>query len=427
MARARSGGAGSGSVWGLVVFGAGFFICLILTILFFTRVEGAEQEAAEAVAERSRIVNSADENDPGYQSITAEGSGTIVSRLLAANRDLQNQVSELQGKNLDLADQLASSQTNLDLQRQKAADSQTALGQANDARQQLQTDLQGRVQSLTSTIDDISSENDRLKGLVDQSIQQVDKTYRDQIQNYQDQIREQEDQLAQLNRTTEDLRTQLSELAGDTPDVPAITTADATIVSQIPEQNRVYLDIGRNAGLQRGMSFKVFGPETLVELENPEAEDGKAIVEIINMDENTSVGRIVQRAPRANIRNGDKLVNVVFDPNRVYAFNVFGQFDLNYDQQPEDNGLEQIQSMVRRFNGRLVDDLSFATDYLVLGVEPLLPVRPENELDLIQMKEYRAQLENFNAYQERESKARELGIPVLNQNRFLDLVGYFDR
>jgi hypothetical protein len=43
------------------------------------------------------------------------------------------------------------------------------------------------------------------------------------------------------------------------------------------------------------------------------------------------------------------------------------------------------------------------------------------------MREYRVELENYQAYQDRIAQAREFGIPVLNQNRFLDLIGFSRR
>ena len=71
--------------------------------------------------------------------------------------------------------------------------------------------------------------------------------------------------------------------------------------------------------------------------------------------------------------------------------------------------------------------MSFDTDYLVLGAEPSFPNKPDDELDLVLMREYRVGLENFQAYQDLLGTAQGLGIPVLNQSRFLDLVGYFER
>ncbi len=427
MARARSGGGTPGSIWGLVIFGAGFFICLILAILFYTRVETAEQEAQEARAELNQVISSSDENNPTLARLTAEGSGTTVNRLIANVGDLEAEIVRLQSQLVDANDRLATTQTQLETAQSQNESNQASLQQASQSRQQLAGELRGQVQSLTSTVNSISAENDRLKGLVDTSIEEVDQTYRSQIESLQTQLREQENQGAQLSRTIEDLQYQLSILTGTAPVPSAVASADATIVSQLPEQNKVYLDIGRNDGLQPGMAFQVFDPDTLVRLEGEDLEEGKAVVDIINVNDTTSVGRIVTTEGNVQVRNGDKLVNVVFEPGRVYTFHLFGQFDLDYDESPDDGGLEQVENMVRRFNGRLADELSFSTDYLVLGVEPELPTRPDDELDLIQMKEYRVQLENFNAYQGRITQARELGIPVLNQNRFFNLVGYFER
>ena len=427
MARARSGGGGSGSIIGLVAFGALFFICLILAILFYTQVDGARQEAAAARGELEQVQNSADTNDQLYESLIADGQGTTVRRLLDKYTALRDDLNESQAEIVRLTTQLNSATTDLESAQASVESTRTQLNQANEARRNVESTLRQEVQGLSSTINNISSENDRLKSLVDTSIQQVDATYRDQITSLQDQLREGENTIASLNRNVEDLQYQLTELAGDTPENVALTSADATIVSQLPDDNKVYIDIGHNANLAKGMSFRIFDPEVLIRLEDPDGAAGKGVVDIINVNEDSAVGRIVSRAPNSTIRDGDKLVNAVYDPNRVYRFHLFGQFDIDYDGSPEENGLDQVRSMVQRFGGRITDEVTFGTDYLVLGVEPELPLPPDDELDIQQMNEYRVALENFNAYQDRISQARELGIPVLNQNRFFDLIGYFER
>ncbi len=427
MARARSGGGGSGSIIGLVVFGAAFFICLILAIVFYTQVDGAQQAASAARAELDTVQNSADIDDETLKTLVADGQGTTVRRLLTSYENLREDLDTSQSEVIRLTDELSAANTQLSTAQANAASAQASLNQATQARQQIESSLRQDVQGLTSTVSAISSENDRLKSLVDISIQELDQTYQNQITSLRDQNRERENTLAAKNREIEDLQFQLVELAGDTPENVAITRGDATIVSQLPDQDKVYLDIGRSANLRRGTSFRIFDPETLIKLEDPDGENGKGVVEIINLEEDSAVGRIVRREPRAVIRNGDKLVNVVFDPNRVFRFHLFGQFDIDYDGSPDSNGLEQVKSMVRRFNGRLADDLTFGTDYLVLGVEPELPTQPDDELDLAKMNEFRVALDNYNAYQERINQAKELGVPVLNQNRFYDLVGYYER
>ncbi len=427
MARVRSGGGGNGPIWGLVVFGAGFFICLILAIVFYTQVSGAREAESAARADLQRIMTSADGNHPVVAAAQADGQpGSVTSKLAALVEDLRSQVNGLQGEVQTLQGSLAAARTNIETQRAATAQAQASYTAAVDDKNALEQELNQQVQALSSKIDAISAENTRLEGLIDTSIDELDATYAQQITGLRDQLAERDSSAADLTTTIGQLQDEIRELRGVTVDREAVTLADARIVSQIPDQNKVYLDIGRNQNLSLGMPFKVFDGDELVKIDDPAAE-GKAIVEIINVEANSSIGRIIDRRPRAVINDGDILVNVVYDPNRVFTYHVFGQFDLDYDGEPEERGIDEVKSMINRFGGRLTDELSFSTDYVVLGVDPEFPQTPADELDLIQMREYRVQLENYQAYQDRITRAQELGIPVLNQSRFLDLVGYFER
>ncbi len=426
MARARSGGGTSGSIWGLVLFGAGFFISMILAIVFYTKVEAAEQSAAAAQAELGNVISSTDSNNPALATLTAEGAGTTVGKLLTNIDTLRSEISVLQRDVGTLTNQLASAESQLATQQAATQKAQSDLRQAVDAKEAQAKDLTAQVTSLNSTISNISAENTRLKSLIDSSLVEVDKTYQSQIDEWKKRTNEAQAAASASERSIVELKETIEEIRGKRPETVNVTLADATIVAQIPDQKKVYLDIGRDANLSLGMAFKVFDADDLVKIEDPDAE-GKAIVEVININSNSAIGRIVSRQPRAVVNDGDVLVNVVFDPNRVFTFHVFGQFDLDYDGDIDENGVNQVRSIVTRFNGRLADELGFSSDYLVLGVEPELPTRPDDELDLIKMKEYRTQLENYQAYQDLIAKATELGVPVLNQNRFLDLVGYFER
>ncbi|MEM8738934.1 MAG: hypothetical protein AAGG38_10730 [Planctomycetota bacterium] len=426
MARARSGGGGQGSILGLVVLGAGFLVCLILAIVFFTKVESATQAEAAAQADLNAVVNSGDRNNPSFQTLTAQGPGSSVGKLLAEIDQLSSTVSELRGQVGSLTVIKDTAEAGLAEQQAATARAQADLTQSVTEKNNLSRDLSRQVQQLTSTVDAISSENTRLKSLIDTSIQEVDQTYQAQVASLRQQVAELDATITERERSIAGLQTTIAELRGSRPESVAVTLADATVVAQIKDQNKVYLDLGREAGLTLGMPFKVFDAEELIKIEDPEAE-GKAIIEIINIESNSAVGRVVSRQPRATIDNGDLLVNVAFDPNRIFTFHVFGQFDLDNNGEVEPDSHERVSALIQRSGGRLVDDLGYSVDYLVLGQEPSLPQRPDDELDLIKMREFRVELENFEAYQTRIVEARELGIPVLNQNRFLDLIGYFQR
>ena len=423
MARARSGGGGNGAIIGLVVFGAGFFICLILAILFYTQVSTAQQEAEAAKADLNQVASPSDENEQLDQAIADMDGNTTVAKLLNRISASRSEVVGLQGRVTDLTGELSTEKANAQQQQEAAEQARADLARLSENRTAMESELRDQVASMSSTIADISADNDRLKSLIDSSIIEVEDSYRQQIERLNTRIAELNAETSVLDRTIADQQVTIVALKGERPEAIPLTDADATIVAQIPDQDKVYLDIGRNANLVKGMSFTVFDPDTLVKLEGPDLDRGKATVDIINVDETTAVGLIVDRKPRAVIRDGDALVNIVFDPRRKYSFLVFGQYDLDFDGELDDYGLDQVKSLVLESNGRLIDTIGFTTDFVVLGVEPELPTRPDDELDLLKMREYRVALENYQAYQDRIAAARELGIPVLNQNRFLDLVG----
>ncbi len=62
-------------------------------------------------------------------------------------------------------------------------------------------------------------------------------------------------------------------------------------------------------------------------------------------------------------------------------------------------------------------------------VEPTLPVATREELEEnpIRKFEYEKAEQAFKAYEDIKTRAVDLHIPVLNQNRFLFLIGYFDQ
>ena len=80
------------------------------------------------------------------------------------------------------------------------------------------------------------------------------------------------------------------------------------------------------------------------------------------------------------------------------------------------------------FGGKLIDKVGVDTDFVVLGKEPTIPViPPEEREDPFQQKRLREAQEALDAYLEVQRQATDLRIPVLNQNRFLYLVGYYNQ
>jgi hypothetical protein len=64
---------------------------------------------------------------------------------------------------------------------------------------------------------------------------------------------------------------------------------------------------------------------------------------------------------------------------------------------------------------------------VVLGAEPTLTEFTEDELqdpfNVVTLRDEKAALTQYDAQRD---EAQKLGIPIVNQNRFLYLVGYYD-
>lgn len=425
MARVRS--SNNGSMVGMVVFGVASFIFLLLSIILFSQTGKYQQDASAAASELNEVINAGERGSATLAEVQArEGGGTLVGKLLAEVESLRNQVQSLQGQVVERTSKLESLEKALMGQSEAAATAQAGHVEVEKSKADLEVALRTEVDALSGKVQAISAENQRLNGLIDEQIAGLDSSSRRLFDEKQKQLDELGAQFAKVDDENRDLKSTVEALRGTVVESPAVTLPDAQVVAINNQDKKVFLDIGREDGLRLGMAFNVFDRDDLVKISD-QAGQGKAIVEIINVDADKSVGRVVSSNARARVAEGDVLINVVYDPNRTFSFHVFGQFDLDYDGNAEIRDRERVEAIVSRSGGELADALSFDTDYLVLGSEPAYPTKPDDELDLIKMSAYRVALENFQAYQDLLGTAQGLGIPVLNQGRFLDLVGFFER
>src|SRR5690606_39257777 len=131
---------------------------------------------------------------------------------------------------------------------------------------------------------------------------------------------------------------------------------------------------------------------------------------------------------------GDVIANLVYDPKMKFTFFVFGDFDLDGSGQPTLTDRRRIDGMITAWGGQVVTTnandpkaLSAEVDFLVLGAEPVLPYEALDKTDPVAIENYNRALAKFVTYQNLTAEAKRLSIPVLNQNRFLTMVGYYQR
>ena len=425
MARARTGPAG-GYAWALAVFGAGFFICLILAIVFYTQIGGLKQTADTAQSELATVATSAQLQSTDITNL--EGEGTIVYRLQQQKEALQNQTADLANKLQKAETQAAQELERFEQQKAAADEAQAALNAAQQSLTQMRTELTQQVSAMSEQIATAETVNEQFQQKIQQASAEMAEGSSAQIAAMQEQSNEQQVALLEVRAAKEELERTIAIITKpqQLADAPDVSPADATITGFGADRDRVYLDLGRDANLRLGMAFNVFDADELIKVDNSQIT-GKAIVEIIRIEPTTSVARVVEIQDRARLETGDKVANIAFDPNRVFTFFVYGQFDLNNDGDIDLDDTSRVRNLILDSGGELAENLTFEVEYLVLGVEPEFPDKPQDTTDLLAMKEYRVQLENYQAYQDLIAQAQALNIPVLNQNRFLDLIGYYVR
>jgi len=206
----------------------------------------------------------------------------------------------------------------------------------------------------------------------------------------------------------------------------------AGTVTRAAGNNIVFINLGRGDQVSAGLTFEVYDklkglPSlTVANPENPDALlPGKASIEVIRILEGTSECRIIKQGVLP-IVEGDLILNLVYNTHTKFAFAVYGEFDLANSGQATPGDADVIRRLVSQWGGRTMDQVAVDTDFLVLGKEPVVLPLPESPTALDQERHDKA-VKALDAYQEVRSQAIKYSIPILNQNRFLYFVGYYDQ
>ncbi|MFP4433903.1 MAG: BRCT domain-containing protein [Phycisphaerae bacterium] len=258
-----------------------------------------------------------------------------------------------------------------------------ALSQAREESNAIQKDLRARIEDLATQIDDL----------------QIALNLKEQ------QIKELEDKL----------RGPTGKGDGKTAVVQA--EPDGKIIKVIEADDVCYIDVGSRDGVKVGMPFSVY-PDKGV----PPEGDGKARIVVRNTDKYSSECQILTQEKGKPLVRGDVVSNLAFNAMATPTFVVRGEFDLFGEGTATAENARIVKDLIKRFGGKVTDELSVQTDYLVLGTEPARPIKPEEDTE--DQGEYQQKLREYTRYQDLKDEARRLGIPVLNTTRFLAHTGY---
>jgi len=198
---------------------------------------------------------------------------------------------------------------------------------------------------------------------------------------------------------------------------------DARVILLDEKSKTVFINVGSADHVYPGLTFAIYDKNTPI----PRDGKGKAEIEVYNVGKNVSTARITQWDPKNPIIVDDVIANLIWDSRKTNVFMVAGDFDLDGDGAADDNGVERIKALIERWGGKVEDQISVDTDFLVLGSEPQRPKKPtfeEAEANPTAMEKYEAALQGISQYDEALKKAQMLSVPIFNTDRFLYFIGY---
>jgi hypothetical protein len=307
---------------------------------------------------------------------------------------LAQRQQELQAKDSAMKDSSEALQKRIDDLQAKVQDMDQQLAAA---RQTYQASLDGAQQDWQKQRDDLNKSIADKTALIDQR------------------TRENGDLIKQVD----ELRKMVGELKPGANPMTAARRADGKIMKMVPADDTCYINLGSKDNVSAGITFTVY-PSTGI----PADGEGKARLRVTYVGDTISECRLFDQKRDDPVVEGDLVANLAFDPTRTSTFVVLGRFDLYGTGSATDEGANEAKTLITRFGGKVADDVSIQTDYVVLGDRPAVPAAPTEFAPPQEREVYNQQLKVAQKYDEQEALAKSLQIPVLSTNRFLAFIGY---
>ena len=425
----------------MVLLGCGFVVSLLVAIIFYTQIKQAEDGQAKAETELREYVNKG-QDGPALAGWVANAreSGSISAFRAMAN-ELDDQAAVIASRDRKITELEAvrdEANRGIESAQQAVADRDAQLARQQAQMQGAMQELQDRARQVEAQLSQLSAERDTLSKTLQDTMLDANASAQHQIDGLNDQLGTIENEMAELLLAMDEQAgyvAYLEELNRDKIELPEVASPDGEVLSVFNSGSQLFINRGRRQGILLGMTFEVFEASDVIRLSDAGAVRGKATVEVYDIQDDTATCRVVRGGRGGQITPGDHVANLVYDPDKVFAFFVYGDFDIEYDGGDSDLG--RIQALITDWGGELVrlqadEDgltiLSPEVDFVVLGAQPEFPEEPDDSnFDPEVIQAWQAKVREYEIYQALLDDAQKLRIPVLNQNRFMDLVGYYVR
>ncbi|MAE60683.1 MAG: hypothetical protein CMJ49_04905 [Planctomycetaceae bacterium] len=458
----RSRAGVSAATVGLVIFVLLTVVAAVAAILIYAQLAKSQERFAEKDESLARFVSTQEQSNREIQSLREaageRGAATVVGALLAERSALRlrfsgdpshtlTQISEAladTGAHPDdpaltaissLRAQLQALTKERDDLRTGAESLREQITEKEEQIARLNQTHQDNVGSLSTEVQTIGKDVDVHFEATAKTLDEIETNYKTQLDTKRNDLRQSQAKIAELQGEIDELRDELDRLRGKFRSLGRVSAPDMTklvdgrVVEIAHAENLVYIDLGRRDKIFLGMTFEVFDPTRGVVVDESGQQRGKASIEVVDVAETSATCRVVRETLGRPVLADDLVSNIAYDQNMVFKFVVHGDFDLDYDGRTSITDRQRVETLIEEWGGVVLDELTLDTDFLVVGVAPP-PARalsPDEEINPIDLAAQVQAHNKWREYQQVGEQARDMTIPVLNQNRFLVLIGYFVR
>lgn len=451
---AGRGGVGTGVGVTIALLGVVALGSTVLAFVFWARMSNATKESQQLKTQQAEYVTDAEKNNDQVRLLLTEakkaGRGSLVAYLQQQFRGVSEKVTGSPGETPDslnkkiesavggstvlrTIDELNAKITQQDVALKGAESARAAAVENLTAMQEKQKAAEAAMAAAMAAVgsdvkgykDGIDAARAELNTRQQEGAAALDKIKRDaadeaaRLNDLNSRLREEnlvsqgKIKALQKERSSETLKPQ-----------DEATLVDGTVLAVVDADGTVYINRGRADRVVLGMSFEVYGESGQIKrTADGEYARGKASLEVIRLDANSSTCRVT-RATRGNpVSKGDVIANALYDPKKTYSFLVYGNFDANNDGRSTPDEAGEVKAVVTGWGGKLVDSLSGEVDFLVLGSRPVVPPQPDGGAPVAIVQEF-IRLRNIaREYDRLFEQAAATSIPVLNENRLRTLIG----
>lgn len=427
----------------------------VLTMVFFSSKQRAEQEIRALESRYEEVVRSTELSSDRVSAVISAATRereSAVSHLLKQNRELKQLAVGNADVDMETASERIAQTTDLAggsmLERirqlnQRVRSAEQAAAEARNAAQRAEEDARNAIELIQAgqqRVDEVVAEAggrlntyqgnvERYRSNIDTFVAEVERERDAERSAFQDRLAEKDDRIAELQ---EELLIARERGRGAGADDAALRPTDeyALVDGEIAYidavDGTVIISIGRQDKVTIGLTFSVYSDAAALRSVSGTGiyPRGKAVIEVIRVDETSSRCRILSESRGNPVVAGDIIVNPLFDPNKTYKFVVYGEFDTNRDGQTSTPEANRLKALIREWGGETVDEVQGDLDFLVLGARPTLPPPPGGDAPRSVIDEYVRLSSLVDRYDELLARASAASIPVLNENRLYTLIGH---